>query len=243
MQNARPALAILFSLACSACDLAAVRDASKRAPTPFDRNRMATVMVLNKYDIGASLGTGVVVDTRGLVLTNRHVIEDKFDAQKQQTRAGTPLVCEVKGLSLDCLPARIVITTEKHDVALLQVDRTFPYAIEIADDRDLEEGAVIYARCAVLDLLPPSLVYGRFIGRADPRWVYAPFKVPVLVLDISANPAGSGGGIFDRNGRMVGLARLVSPPPGRPNLIAVPGSVLKALVEKYNPFTKAAESR
>ena len=244
MKTHKFSLVILFNLAFGGC--AHYQPAGSDAEPPvsrFEQNRQATVLIINKFENGAALGTGVVVDKRGLILTNHHVIESQFDDQTRQAIPGKPMVCEVKGIALACVPAVVVASTEKQDAALLRVERSYPYEVEIIDDRGVTEAENIYMRGSVGPLLPPALMVGNFIGRADPRYEFAPFKVPILVLDLAIQSGCSGGPVFDSDGRMIGLVKAIIHFSGRPLGLAVPGSVIKSFVETYDPFSDGTKKK
>ncbi len=138
-----------------------------------------------------ALGSGVVVDKNGLILTNNHVVEKateikvKFDTGKEYT-------------------AKVLGRDPKTDLALIQVkaDGDFPNAVALGDSDAIRVGDWVMAVGNPFGLgqtVTTGVVSakGRVIG-AGP---YDDF----LQTDAAINPGNSGGPLFDMQGRVVGI--------------------------------------
>lgn len=162
--------------------------------------------------------TGVYLGTNGLVLTNQHV------AQPAELASLEPeiVVCLVHdGAAQPCLVAKVVAVSDDPnvDLALLQANLPDIHPIMIRNGAaPLAEAEQVYSRLSYGVYLPPSLAYGRFLGRND--------DMGLDVYDLADMLGSSGGPIFDLRGRLVGLAMGVTATPGRSLAIAVPSTAI-----------------
>jgi serine protease Do len=145
-----------------------------------------SVMVVESLDASgkvAALGSGVVIapDT---VITNRHVIED-----------GVTYRVEHQGKSR---PAKLIQTDPDHDLAELFVEGLAAPAVSMRDSSTLSVGEKVYAIGAPEGLeltISEGLISGlRDIDRAR-----------VIQTSAAISPGSSGGGLFDSQGRLVGI--------------------------------------
>ncbi|MHC1745107.1 MAG: DegQ family serine endoprotease [Syntrophobacteraceae bacterium] len=138
-----------------------------------------------------ALGSGVIVDKSGLILTNNHVVEKateikvKFDTGKEYT-------------------ATVLGRDPKTDLALIKVkaDGDFPNAVALGDSDAIRVGDWVMAVGNPFGLgqtVTTGVISakGRVIG-AGP---YDDF----LQTDAAINPGNSGGPLFDMQGRIVGI--------------------------------------
>jgi S1-C subfamily serine protease len=142
-------------------------------------------------------GSGVVIRSDGIVLTNAHVIEGATEievttADGQQT-----------------LDATVVGSDAEHDLAILKVDSDDLTALTIGSSDQLELGDSVVALGYPLGLGPTAtqgIVSGldRTIQIGD-----GPFDATeltgLLQTDAAINPGNSGGALLDGNGRLVGI--------------------------------------
>ncbi|MBZ4660213.1 MAG: DegQ family serine endoprotease, partial [Desulfacinum sp.] len=138
-----------------------------------------------------SLGSGVVIDETGLILTNNHVVE-KADEIKIKLQNGKEY------------DAKVVGRDPKTDLALIkaQPDEDFPKAAPLGDSDSLRVGDWVMAVGNPFGLGHTVTVgiisaKGRIIG-AGP---YDDF----LQTDAAINPGNSGGPLFNMRGEVVGI--------------------------------------
>ncbi len=138
----------------------------------------------------ASLGSGVIVDDRGFILTNLHVVDTLFDA----------FDTEVTLSDGRRTPATVVAWDQANDLAVLHINADELHAIDIGDAKSLSIGNVVFA-----------IGYPRNIGQSVSQGIVSAIThneetgISLIQTDAAINPGNSGGALIDRNGRLVGL--------------------------------------
>jgi len=136
-----------------------------------------------------SLGSGFIISEDGYILTNTHVVAE----------AATLLVRLNDGREM---PAEIVGTDERSDVALLKVDAEGLPTVHIGDSDELEVGEWVLAIGSPFGLehtATQGIVSA--VGRSLPSETYVPF----IQTDVAVNPGNSGGPLFNTDGEVVGI--------------------------------------
>ena len=137
----------------------------------------------------SSVGSGFIISTDGYILTNAHVIE------------GTDNI--VVGLSdRSELPARVIGTDPRTDVALLKVAAANLPAVKIGDPDTLIEGQWVLAIGSPFGFnytMTQGIISG--LGRSLPNGNYVPF----IQTDAAVNPGNSGGPLFNLSGEVIGI--------------------------------------
>jgi S1-C subfamily serine protease len=152
---------------------------------------------------GEGTGTGFVVDERGYIVTNNHVV----------TLGGGRPAAELKvdladGRTVD---ARLVGRDERTDLAVLKVDAGTLTPLAFADPNSIEVGEDVIAVGFALDLGgPPTVTKGvvsavdRVIDETD--MLGNPIQISgAIQTDAAINPGNSGGPLIDAEGRVVGI--------------------------------------
>ena len=140
-----------------------------------------------------SLGSGVIIDPRGYILTNEHVVN-----------AATRITVALKdGRELEAEPIGAVPAM---DLAILKIDSDKPLpAVKAATSEDLMIGETVIAignpfglsntvTVGVISALHRSI-------RADRDRVYSDF----IQIDASINPGNSGGPLLNISGELIGI--------------------------------------
>jgi serine protease Do len=138
-----------------------------------------------------SLGSGFIIDERGYVLTNNHVI-DGADEIKVTVADGRDFTAKVVG------------TDPKTDVALLKLQGTdsgFPYLL-LGDSDQLEVGDWVVAIGDPFGL-ELSVTHGMVSAKA--RTIGAGPYDDFIQSDALINPGNSGGPLFNMSGAVVGI--------------------------------------
>ena len=164
------------------------------------------------------VGSGFVVDASGLVVTSHHVVKgtDSVTVTLQDGRK---------------LEARVVGADPKTDLALLEVDADKPLpVVEFGDSDRTRVGDWVVAVGNPFGLggtVTAGIVSGR--GRDIGSGPYDDF----LQIDAPINRGNSGGPLFDRSGRVVGVnTAIFSPSGGNVGIgFAIPANVAKPVIE------------
>ncbi|UFN49465.1 trypsin-like peptidase domain-containing protein [Roseomonas sp. OT10] len=144
-------------------------------------------------------GSGFIIDPSGLVVTNFHVA-GHADSIRVTLADGTTL------------PARVIGSDERTDLALLQVatDKPLP-AVSFADGAEPRVGDWVLAVGNPFGL-GPSVTAGIISARG--RDLNAGPYDSFLQTDAPINPGNSGGPLFDTQGRVVGVNTAILSPSG-----------------------------
>ena len=164
------------------------------------------------------VGSGFIVDASGLIVTSHHVVKG----------ADSVTVTLQDGRKLD---ARVVGVDPKTDLALLEVDadESLP-VVEFGDSDRTRVGDWVVAVGNPFGLggtVTAGIVSGR--GRDIGSGPYDDF----LQIDAPINRGNSGGPLFDRGGRVVGVnTAIFSPTGGNVGIgFAIPANVAESVVE------------
>ncbi|NQT19790.1 MAG: trypsin-like peptidase domain-containing protein, partial [Planctomycetes bacterium] len=143
--------------------------------------------------LARSLGSGVIVDPSGIVVTNEHVIN----------RASKITVTLVNGRRYE---ARLISSDPENDLAVLQIDAPEPLpCIQMGTSSDLMIGETIIAMGNPMGL-ENSVAAG--VLSATDRSVAAEGKVVLehlIQIDATINPGNSGGALVNINGELIGI--------------------------------------
>ena len=168
--------------------------------------------------IQKSLGSGVIVDASGLVVTNAHVIQgaDEVKVALSDRRE---------------FEAEVVLADERTDLAVLRItdDEPFP-ALEFADSDHLEVGDIVLAigdPFGVGQTVTSGIVSALArtqVGVSD----YGFF----IQTDAAINPGNSGGALLDMHGRVVGINSAIYSRSGGSHGIgfAIPSNMVRLVV-------------
>jgi Do/DeqQ family serine protease len=166
-----------------------------------------------------SLGSGVVIDAAGLVVTNNHVIDgaDQVKVSLADKRE---------------FEAEIVLKDSRSDLAVLRIkaqNERFP-VLEFADSDALEVGDVVLAignPFAVGQTVTHGIVSAvarTQVGITDYQFF--------IQTDAAINPGNSGGALVDLGGRIVGINTAIFSRSGGSQGIgfAIPANMVKVVV-------------
>jgi S1-C subfamily serine protease len=133
------------------------------------------------------IGSGVIVDDKGLVITNYHVV--------QGIRRGSVWTYEKK-----LYPFKIVAYDAERDLALLQIVSNSSFdSLELADSNDVQPGSRVIALGSPGGL---DFTVTEGIVSATHRLIYGQYYVQT---DVSINPGNSGGPLVNTRQEIVGI--------------------------------------
>ncbi|MBJ7346981.1 MAG: trypsin-like peptidase domain-containing protein, partial [Thermoleophilaceae bacterium] len=143
---------------------------------------------------GTATGSGFVVDEKGFILTNAHVVE-----------GATSVTVQFDDESVT--KAKVVGTDNSNDLAVLKVDvdKSKLHPIELGDSSNVQVGSPVIAIGNPFGL-DQTVTTG--IVSALQREITAPngFSISnVIQTDAAINPGNSGGPLLDAQGRVIGI--------------------------------------
>ncbi len=142
-----------------------------------------------------SIGSGVIVDPDGLILTNSHVIGDG--------QAKNIVVSLIDGTTEQ---AQVLWYDSALDLAVIKVNRTGLSAAEIGDSDTLMVGEPVVAIGNPMSLdLNGTLTTGVVSGLNRSITVENVTIKPLIQTDASINPGNSGGPLFNAQGKVIGI--------------------------------------
>lgn len=170
------------------------------APAPMrgDTNEpvAAVAKVLSRsvvqIETGAGLGSGVIYNSSGLILTAAHVVNGGGDGVTVRLPAGERLAGEVVGAD------------DQTDVAVIDVDRQGLPAASLAVNEPVRVGQLAVAIGSPFGL-EGSVTSG--VVSAIDRSIMAESgaSTSMIQTDASINPGNSGGALADAKGRVIGI--------------------------------------
>lgn len=175
-----------------------------------------------------SIGSSVLVDSSGSIMTNAHVIEGattvKVTLGSESTDSGMPHSDKV-------YDARIIGVDHDTDLALLRIDAARLPSLEFGNSDNLSQGDLVFAIGRRLRLRN-SLSMGVVSGTA--RAVDEDNPVLYIQTDASINPGDSGGALIDANGRLIGLNTFIMSQSGGSEGIgfAIPANIVHHVYEQ-----------
>ncbi len=167
-------------------------------------------------------GSGFFVSADGLVVTNRHVVEDEDAEYTVLTNEG------------EKLEATVIAKDSLLDIAILQTKGDDRAHLQFADSGQIKLGQTAIAignalgefrnsvSVGVVSGLSRSIVAGDGFGRSERL-------EEVIQTDAAINPGNSGGPLLNLDGRVIGVNVAVS--SGAENIgFALPANVVKSVV-------------
>jgi len=163
-----------------------------------EESTLSVVTVRTEKD----LGTGFVVSSDGLIVTNKHVVADT--TLKYKVVIGKDEIVEVKNIYRDPL----------NDLAILKVEKTGLKAVELGDSDKLKVGQSVIAIGTALGEFRSTVTTGVVSGLG--RGITAGLNDSleklenVIQTDAAINPGNSGGPLFNSGGQVIGVNVAVS---------------------------------
>jgi putative serine protease PepD len=218
------AIAALLLAACGNGSSSSNQSSTARASTVQTQfvNTVKTVLPsVVEVRTSEGLGSGVVIDTNGNIVTNAHVV-------------GSSQSFQVRTSSGKSFPAALVGTSSENDLAVINVQGAKLSAAKLGDSSKLRVGDVVLALGNPLGLAS-SATNG--IVSAVGRSVDESSTVALRgLVQISApiNPGNSGGALVDVSGRVVGIPTLSAVDPEDNQLadgigFAIPSNSVKSV--------------
>ena len=144
----------------------------------------------NRKRVENSLGSGVIINSDGYVLTNNHVIQgaDAIQVSLKDGRSST---------------ATVIGTDPETDIALLKIDLDNLPVISIGDSEQLEIGDVVLAIGNPFGV-GQTVTMGIVSATGRTQLGINTFE-NFIQTDAAINPGNSGGALVDAYGRLIGI--------------------------------------
>ena len=159
---------------------------------------------LSPFNVPATgVGSGIIVSTTGLILTNNHVVEGARTLTVE-TADGRQLV------------ATVVKTDPQHDLAVIRATGGELKAATLGDSAQLEVGQTVLAIGSPLGEFTETVTRGivsaldRSITVADEQTGQGKRLSGLIQTDAAINPGNSGGPLINEKGEVVGINSAVS---------------------------------
>jgi S1-C subfamily serine protease len=223
--TASPVAAQPVSSSNQASDLTGVVASARQSVVTITAQGISTRNPFSPFNVPATgVGSGIVVSSNGLILTNFHVVEG----------ARTLSVATSDGQTLD---ATVVTTDEAHDLAVIRATGGTPTAATLGDSDQLLVGQTVLAIGSPLGEFTETVTRGivsaldRSITVADQATGAAKNLSGLIQTDAAINPGNSGGPLINERGEVVGINSAVSQSAEGIGF-AIPINAAKALVDQ-----------
>ena len=193
-----------------------------------------------------SLGSGVIVDPDGYIITNAHVVKGAqrvrvqltppTDASDSQVRASLGV-----GDHLPPVDAKIIGIAPAIDLAVLKIDGKDLPSVPFADYTKLKKGQLVLA-FGNPEGLENSVTMG--IISAVARQADPANAAVYIQTDAPINPGSSGGPLIDTNGNLVGINTFILTVSGGSQGLgfAIPSSVVEFVYKELRKYGRVHRS-
>ena len=176
--------------------------------------------------VANSLGSGVIVDPTGIIVTNNHVIKNATDirvalADKRE------------------FPAKIILTDERTDLAILKIEvnqEALP-SLNLGNSDDLEVGDLVLAIGDPFGV-GQTVTSGIVSALARTRVGASNYQF-FIQTDAAINPGNSGGALVNMHGDLIGInTAIVSKSGGSVGIgFSIPSNMVKTVIQGAPDFT------
>jgi serine protease Do len=189
--------------------------------------------------VGEAVGSGVIVDSAGYILTNSHVVENMG---KQSL---TVVLSDQTQY-----PATLAGNDPSTDLALLKIEAGKPLPVATLGDSnnvDIGEWVVAIGNPRGFDWTVTAGVISAK-NRSGPAWerngVSGPTITGLLQTDAAINPGNSGGPLLNATGEVIGInERIFSSSGGSEGIgLAIPSNTARAVVDEIKKYGKVQRS-
>jgi len=172
------------------------------------------------------IGTGFIVSSDGLIVTNKHVVSDT--TAKYQVITSENKTYPVKQISRD----------PNNDIAILKIDASGLKPVELGDSSNLKVGQFVIAIGTALGEFRNTVTtgvvsgLGRGITAGSPLEGYVEKLDDVIQTDAAINPGNSGGPLLNSAGQVIGVNVAIA--QGAQNIgFALPINIVKNALNQF----------
>jgi serine protease Do len=188
-----------------------------------------TAQGTNVNGLGAQIpqtgvGSGVIYDSSGWILTNRHVVTNDTD------QVVAKLTVDLKdGRQFD---GRVYGVDTLTDLAIVKIEATGLPTAAVGDSDALKVGQLVVVIGSPLGLYSNSVTSGIVSAKGRPITVDSGKQLTNLIqTDAAINPGNSGGPLLDAGGNIVGIATAVAPNSSGISF-AIPINIAKPIMQQ-----------
>ena len=207
-------------------DQAIIKNSQLSVADIFAKSDQGVVQIIvsktNESSVERDIGSGIVYDSTGHIITNNHVVENGFKIT----------VVFHDGQSL---PAKVVGTDPYSDLAVIKVEPNsyVLYPLQLGDSSELRIGdqvAAIGNPFGLTGSLTSGIVsqLGRLLDPPN-----SSFSIPnVIQTDTPINPGNSGGPLLNTRGEVIGINTAIQSETGEFSGVgfAIPSNTMKRIV-------------
>ena len=172
--------------------------------------------------VQSSLGSGVIVNADGIVVTNAHVVKASGETEIR--------VALTDKREFD---AKVIAQDEKNDIAILKIeagDGRFPF-LTFEDSDSLEVGDLVLAIGNPFGV--GQTVTSGIVSALSRTEIGSSDSQVFIQTDAAINPGNSGGGLVDMSGKLVGINTAIFSRSGGSHGIgfAIPSNLVRVYLE------------
>jgi S1-C subfamily serine protease len=173
-------------------------------------------------------GSGFILDNKGHILTNFHVVSDARTVQ-------------VTLFNKHQYKARVLLTDKAHDLALLQIDAPNLQPVTLADSNNLQVGQMVYAIGNPFGL-SGTMTRGMISSIRSVRGPLGNLISDAIQTDAAINPGNSGGPLLNSHGDVIGITTMIATGGGADQNagigFAIPINTAKAALNDFSRYGK-----
>jgi len=176
-----------------------------------------------------TIGTGFIVESNGIIVTNQHVVSDvnaTYRVVTHDNKVYTP---------------KKIVRDAVNDIALIVLDAKDLPVIKLGDSDTIKVGETVIAIGTPLGDYPGSVTVGvisglgRTVVTGDGFWALKKEYENVLQTDAAVNPGNSGGPLINLSGNVIGVNFATT--GNADNLsFALPSNLVKQKLDEYKEF-------
>ncbi len=180
-----------------------------------------------KQNVEQNIGSGFIIDSQGLILTNKHVVSDS--SVKYTVLTNDSKKFNVEKIYRDPL----------NDAAILKISASNLKPLKFGDSSYLKLGQIVLAIGTPLGQFTNTVTKGIISGLGRGITAGSPYEGAVEKLDnviqtdAPISPGNSGGPLINSNGEVIGMNTAIAA-EGQNIGFAIPSNVLHDLVEVFN---------
>jgi S1-C subfamily serine protease len=193
------------------------------------KDKAAVVEVDVTTQRGSAIGSGDIIDSRGYIVTNNHVVSGAQSIEVVLSN-GTHL------------PAQVVGTSPANDLAILKINTTQQLTvITLGNSSQLQVGEYVLAignPLGITETVTEGIVSAT--GRTVSEGQGGATLTNAIQTDAALNPGNSGGALIDLQGKLVGIPTLgaVDPEfntPANGVSFAIPANTVASVASQFIP--------